>query len=105
MRKEEEERNPEKCEDLDGSWSDDTEDGRGGERGGKTDAAEKDAACDAIVNTRQCVKCSTERLGDRIIRISALYCQPLNAHPAWLQLLLTRSMTSTLDRLDIITGP
>ena len=28
MRKEEEERNPEKCEDLDGSWSDDTEDGR-----------------------------------------------------------------------------
>ena len=51
MRKEEEERNPEKCEDLDGSWSDDTEDGRRGERGGKTDAAEKDAACDAIVNT------------------------------------------------------
>ena len=67
MRKEEEERNPEKCEDLDGSWSDDTEDGRRGERGGKTDAAaEKDAACDAIVNTRQCVKCSTERLGAAI---------------------------------------
>ena len=33
MRKEEEEeRNPEKCEDLDGSWSDDTEDGRRGRR-------------------------------------------------------------------------
>ena len=35
MRKEEEERNPEKCEDLDGSWSDDTEDGRRTEREGK----------------------------------------------------------------------
>ena len=83
-------------------------DGEGGERGGKTDAAaEKDAACDAIVNTRQCVKCSTERLGDRIIRISERHCTVHRAcaHPAWLQLLLTRSMTSTLDRLDIITGP
>ena len=38
MRKEEEERNPEKCEDLDGSWSDDTEDGRE-ERGRGKEAA------------------------------------------------------------------